>query len=105
MVLRYWNKFKIKIVTHRAKGTKRVREEEDVQAASRDGQEDDMQSATSSFVLLDEDDSEGETYSNASINARNRRRQERLNATEYTVFIENFEVDINSSPINQVIMY
>jgi cytidylate kinase len=62
-----------------------------------------MQSASSSFRVIDDDDSDVETYSNASINARNRRRQEQLNASEFTVFIENFEVDINSSPINQVI--
>jgi hypothetical protein len=64
-----------------------------------------MQSASSSFRVIDDDDSDIETYSNASINARNRRRQEQLNASEFTVFIENFEVDINSSPINQVIIF
>ena len=64
-----------------------------------------MQSASSSFRVIDDDDSDVETYSNASINARNRRRQEQLNASEFTVFIENFEVDINSSPINQVIIF
>ncbi len=40
---------------------------------------------------------------NAAINRRHQRRQEILNATEYPVYIESFEVDMNSAPISQVI--
>jgi hypothetical protein len=40
---------------------------------------------------------------NAAINRRHHRRQEILNATEFPVYIESFEVDMNSAPISQVI--
>lgn len=39
---------------------------------------------------------------NASITRRHQRRQEILNATEHPVYIESFEVDMNSAPISQV---
>ena len=79
------------IAQHRAKGTKKVRPEDE----GRSGQS----SQTSQEAAVD--DLDDEELGNISAQIRHQRRQEILNATEYPVYVESFEIDINSAPINQ----
>lgn len=78
---------------HRVKGTKRIRI---------NGTDEDLDSNQSFQSCNPEDLEDEENLQNASYNMRHQQRQEMLNASEFPVFIETFELDMNSAPISQV---
>jgi hypothetical protein len=75
---------------HRAKGTKRIRREEDIESGT----------SNDTFRTIGDSDDEAE---GEAINPNFLRQQQisALNATEHPVYIESFELDINSAPISQ----
>lgn len=85
------------IAQHRAKGTKKVRPVDEGHSAQSSQTFHTSQEAN----FAAQDDLDEEELENAPAQIRHQRRQEILNATEFPVYIESFEVDINSAPINQ----